>query len=117
MYDYVITNMLFSLNPGNRESPCSSDGNKNEWKDSHNEFGRRPRPPPPQHHQTSSSSRDLSPWEEEGGPDYRGNTGSRNDRYERNASMRGSRRRMNSCDEDYEYDPKYDRSRRSTKGG
>lgn len=91
-----------------KESPYSSDG-KNEYKQREKEYHRRwPKP------HTSSSSRDVSPWDEDGPPgEYRRRPRPHHhepphhhptDRY---ARPPGPRRRINSCDEDFEED--YDR--------
>lgn len=93
-----------------KESPYSSDG-KNEYKQREKEYHRRwPKP------HTSSSSRDVSPWDEDGPStgDYRRRPRPHhheptihhhsNDRY---ARPPGPRRRINSCDE--EYDDEYER--------
>lgn len=92
-----------------KESPYSSDG-KNDFKQREKEYHRRwPKP------HTSSSSRDVSPWDEDGpaSGDYRRRPRPHhhepphhhpNDRY---ARPPGPRRRINSCDE--EFDEEYDR--------
>lgn len=76
------------------ESPCSSE-EKNDWKTEQEYNKRWPR----QH--TSSSSRDLSPWDDDA-PEFRARRGipppDRHGFYMRHA------RRMNSCDDDYEYE-------------
>lgn len=76
------------------ESPCSSD-EKNDWKGEQEYKKKWARG------QTSSSSRDLSPWDDDA-PDYRRRAGpahpDRHGFYMRHA------RRMNSCDDDYEYE-------------
>lgn len=91
------------------ESPCSSD-EKNDWK-AEQEYNKKW----PRGH-TSSSSRDLSPWDDDG-PDYRrrGVPPDRHGFYMRHA------RRMNSCDDDYEYEEELAKRRErrvaSSKGG
>ncbi|XP_055845408.1 protein disabled isoform X2 [Episyrphus balteatus] len=95
------------------ESPCSSDG-KEDWHRTGGEESNKRWPKG----QTSSSSRDLSPWDDEtsdykkripptavGGADRHGY-------YMRHA------RRMNSCDEDYEYEEEMNKRReRKIKSG
>ncbi|XP_055915340.1 protein disabled isoform X2 [Eupeodes corollae] len=95
------------------ESPCSSDG-KEDWHRTGGEDSNKRWPKG----QTSSSSRDLSPWDDEtsdykkrippaavGGADRHGY-------YMRHA------RRMNSCDEDYEYEEEMNKRReRKVKSG
>ncbi|XP_055704115.1 protein disabled isoform X2 [Phlebotomus papatasi] len=85
----------------NGESPCSSD--KDDWK-GEGDFGRRW---PPRGH-TSSSSRDVSPWDEDGPADYRRRPPIATDRH--GHYMRHGRR-MNSCDEDYEYEMEFNKKR------
>ncbi|KAL5292877.1 DAB2 family protein [Megaselia abdita] len=86
----------------NKESPCSSDGPK-DWK------GNKRWPKG----QTSSSSRDLSPWDDEAN-DYKKRIPP-NDRhgfYARNS------KRLNSCDDDYDYEEEMAlRRERKIKGG
>lgn len=93
-----------------KESPYSSDG-KNDFKQREKEYHRRwPKP------HTSSSSRDVSPWDEDAAPpgDYRRRPRSHHHEppphhhsTERYARPLGPRRRINSCDE--EYDDEYER--------
>ncbi|XP_055686772.1 protein disabled isoform X3 [Lutzomyia longipalpis] len=86
----------------NGESPCSSD--KDDWK-GEGDFGRRW---PPRGH-TSSSSRDVSPWDEDTpAADYRRRPPLATDRH--GHYMRHGRR-MNSCDEDYEYEMEFNKKR------
>ncbi|XP_059609175.1 protein disabled isoform X2 [Phlebotomus argentipes] len=85
----------------NGESPCSSD--KDDWK-GEGEFGRRW---PPRGH-TSSSSRDVSPWDEDTPAEYRRRPPLSTDRH--GHYMRHGRR-MNSCDEDYEYEMEFSKKR------
>lgn len=75
------------------ESPCSSE-DKNDWKTEQEYNKKWPRA------HTSSSSRDLSPWDDDA-PEYRGRRGVPPDRH--GFYMRHARR-MNSCDDDYEYE-------------
>lgn len=87
--------MKFSISDiKSADSPCSSD-EKADWKGEQEYKKKWTRG------QTSSSSRDLSPWDDDG-PDYRRRTGpphpDRHGFYMRHA------RRMNSCDDDYEYE-------------
>ncbi|GAB0086756.1 Protein disabled [Sergentomyia squamirostris] len=77
----------------NGESPCSSD--KDDWK-GEGDFGRRW---PPRGH-TSSSSRDVSPWDDDAPAEYRRRPPISTDRH--GHYMRHGRR-MNSCDEDYDF--------------
>lgn len=94
-------------NAAEKESPYSSDG-KNEYRQREKEYHRRwPKP------HTSSSSRDVSPWDEDGPPptgEYRRRPRPHHheashhhstDRYARPPGP-GPRRRINSCDEEYE---------------
>uniref|UniRef100_A0A1L8DMT4 Putative adaptor protein disabled n=1 Tax=Nyssomyia neivai TaxID=330878 RepID=A0A1L8DMT4_9DIPT len=85
----------------NGESPCSSD--KDDWK-GEGDFGRRW---PPRGH-TSSSSRDVSPWDEDAPAEYRRRPPIATDRH--GHYMRHGRR-MNSCDEDYEYEMEFNKKR------
>ncbi|XP_037905008.1 protein disabled isoform X3 [Hermetia illucens] len=81
------------------ESPCSSDG-KDEWK-GEQYVKKWPKG------QTSSSSRDLSPWDDETS-DYKKRPPDRTDRH--GYYMRHARR-MNSCDDDYDYDEEVSKRR------
>lgn len=87
------------LRPG-IDSPCSSDG-KDELKLMDRKW--------PRGH-TSSSSRDVSPWDDDG-QEYRRREVSPGMSSERQAHYMRHGRRMNSCDEDYEYENDYKRSR------
>lgn len=84
-----------------QDSPYSSDG-KNEWKQREEEYHRRW----PKKH-TSSSSRDVSPWDEDGpiAGDHRrrpNHPPSHHHSTDRYARPPAPRRRINSCDEDYD---------------
>lgn len=90
-----------------KESPYSSDG-KNDYKQREKEYHRRW--PKPHTTHTSSSSRDVSPWDEDAPSteDFRRRPRPShhepphhhpNDRY---ARPPGPRRRINSCDEEFE---------------
>lgn len=86
------------------ESPCSSDiaDDKADWKaDSKKWRGH-----------TSSSSRDLSPWDDD---EYRSRRGIENRSLSSHPDRHGfymrHARRMNSCDDDYEYEDEKARRR------
>lgn len=87
------------------ESPCSSD-DKGEWK----------RDPKWQRGHTSSSSRDQSPWDDDAAEYRRKGLSQHPDRH--GFYMRHARR-MNSCDDDYEYEEEMAkrRERRQTNKG
>ncbi|XP_037940415.1 protein disabled [Teleopsis dalmanni] len=99
------------------ESPCSSDPREEGWNKGSVNVGRRWTKKDRQ--QTSSSSRDLSPWDDEA-PDFQkqkrhpmpqmpaGQTHVQPDRH--GYYMRHARR-MNSCDEDYDYEDDFNNRR------
>uniref|UniRef100_A0A336LCN0 CSON006844 protein n=1 Tax=Culicoides sonorensis TaxID=179676 RepID=A0A336LCN0_CULSO len=76
----------------NKESPYSSEDKDADDEQYDRKYHRKPQ---------TASSRDLSPWEEDA--DYRGR---RHDRY--GPPPRHPRSRIDSCDEDYEYDAEYE---------
>ncbi|XP_055385298.1 protein disabled isoform X6 [Condylostylus longicornis] len=89
------------------ESPCSSDG-KDDWKTAG--INRQGLPPESicsnkrwPKGQTSSSSRDLSPWDDEAPNEYKKRQVVHPIPDRHGYYMRHSRR-MNSCDDDYEYE-------------
>ncbi|XP_030386443.1 protein disabled [Scaptodrosophila lebanonensis] len=94
------------------ESPCSSDPRDEGWSKQPGSMGGR-RWPKKERQQTSSSSRDLSPWDDET-PEYlkqqrRLPPGMQAQvtHPERLGFYTRHARRMNSCDEDYDYDEEY----------
>lgn len=78
------------------ESPCSSD-DKADWKADNKKW----------HGHTSSSSRDLSPWDDD---EYRSHR-SLSSHPDRHGFYMRHARRMNSCDDDYEYEDEKTRRR------
>ncbi|XP_043862181.1 protein disabled isoform X5 [Drosophila santomea] len=101
--------------PDTVESPCSSDPRDDGWSKQQRRWAKKER----QH--TSSSSRDLSPWDDET-PDYlkRRQLAAAQMAHPHQPPMQAPpqhtdrhgyymrhARRMNSCDEDYEYDAEF----------
>lgn len=78
------------------ESPCSSD-DKADWKTDNKKWRGH----------TSSSSRDLSPWDDD---EYRSHR-SLSSHPDRHGFYMRHARRMNSCDDDYEYEDEKARRR------
>lgn len=79
------------------ESPCSSD-DKADWKAENKKWRGH----------TSSSSRDLSPWDDD---EYRSSHRSLSSHPDRHGFYMRHARRMNSCDDEYEYEDEKARRR------
>ncbi|XP_017483213.1 PREDICTED: protein disabled [Rhagoletis zephyria] len=97
------------------ESPCSSDPRDDGWSKSGN-VGRRWTKK--DRHQTSSSSRDLSPWDDELSDFQKqkripgvGPIAPPPGMVDRHGYYMRHTRRMNSCDEDYDYDDEFNARR------
>ncbi|XP_016966010.2 protein disabled isoform X2 [Drosophila biarmipes] len=101
--------------PDTVESPCSSDPRDDGWSKQQRRWAKKER------HQTSSSSRDLSPWDDET-PEYlkrrqlaaaqmahphQPQMPPQPQHTDRHGYYMRHARRMNSCDEDYDYDAEF----------
>ncbi|XP_070070610.1 protein disabled isoform X3 [Drosophila takahashii] len=102
--------------PDTVESPCSSDPRDDGWSKQQRRWAKKER------QQTSSSSRDLSPWDDEtpeymkrrqlaaaqmAHPHQQPQMPPQQQHTDRHGYYMRHARRMNSCDEDYDYDAEF----------